>query len=271
MSSMDEAVDKNLRICAQGALNETILARWKNAKLKILSNPNDTGYLLEAMKLVKEGECDLLMLEAIFLEMIEPRYHSELCDSGLVSIRAPVLNMDWAFPVDTKYQVELSSAMEELKVDGIDFFNILMTYSNPLPCEVYKESGSIDNSALSILQMALPSSILICCMVFGIILKLITKRKAYKNNCRSSGNNEHVFPLDKSHNNTNDLFDDSFKDVVLGVNKTDKVSLDALELKFRLKLISLNVQRLEKNVARYMEAEQCVKSYDDNWDDVKIL
>ena len=281
--SMNDVKERKLTVCCMRALSVEVEKQWPNVTVHFIDHVGLTSYLEKSIEKVENGHCDLLALEEIHLD----RAKREFCEKGFVSTNAIALSIDWHLPIYSRYQALFSEAITELKNENIDFSDILYTYSNNTSCKIQKTSrstGPREQKQINVLQMSFPCLLLSVCMVVGTLSKLIVYRKEIFKKCAksknrkhknidkdsldASGNREHILPVKKIHQ-TNDLTS-TFKDEI-AVFKNDEESLDALELKYRVQLISLNVQRLEENITQYMVEKHVAQLNDTDSDNQKIM
>jgi len=122
--------------------------------------------------MLKNGSCDAFITDEVDVKFIPEDKQEEFCDMQIVSIKAPVTNVQIAMPIQQNFLADFSKAMMDTK---IDFEFILEKYTSPpLKCELYIQSKGSDNAQVTIEQMLFPICVLTLSIFVGICFKIIT-------------------------------------------------------------------------------------------------
>ena len=227
----DQIVGSDLKVCVPDVLVPFLKPRFKGIEKnfeKIIPKA-DFDFVREGIGYLKDGTCDLMFSDEINLKIINNDTDREFtCNSGLVSIKTLVIELEWSVPVRSEYAQSLNSAIYNQDYGEEEFADILNTYEISLGCEIYLESGATGNFQIRSEDMALPITILLMCFVIGILSKIFERRKRNRSD------------------------DDKYLDNHM--NSMDSVDMmDMMEYKYRLELIMLNTQMLLNNVTQSMD------------------
>ena len=229
-----QILGSNLKICVQDVIVPLLKPRFKdieNNPMKIIPKV-DFDYIREGIGYLQSGDCDVMFADETDFKFIhDDKYKEFTCNSGLVSIKTKVMEVEWSVPVRSTYIKSFNWAVSDRSMREVNFVDILNSYKSPLDCEIYLKSGAIDNSKIRPQEMLFPFTILILCFLIGILSKILERR----NRIRSD--------KDKK-------LDDHME------------SLDMMKYRYRLELIALNTERLLKNMAKSMDQKDNEAKFD---------
>ena len=233
----DELLEPNVKICVQDAIVPYMNARFKDIEKNFarVVPAADLEYIRSGIGYLKSGVCNVLIADELDFKFIDDVEASEfICESGIVSKRTEIFRLEWSTPVRTENFQSLNYAMFDRGYKEVEFSEILNSYARSLDCEIYLESGSRENSEIGVIEMALPCTVLLVCMFIGILAKTASVKRQKRN---------------KSDN------DGKYLD-------NDMDALDMMEYKYRLELITLNTQRLSKDIEKYMNQRENEPKFD---------
>lgn len=241
VDDLDEAIKENKKICFEDMLEETILSNYPESKypkikslLRPLKFPRET-YFVNATQKLQNHECDVFIGEVVQLEFLSDDVSNQFCDSGVRSFGIPILQMEWALPIDPHYDADFSQAILALAQEGTDISDLIQAYTHGTKCDVFIRRTGVDNAQLGINQLFFPFFILMICICIGSLWRVDTNC-FYKNSSVVEKRSE------------DDIFDNEMDEKDKSTESENSLA-DALEYKYRLDLVQLNVKKLQQEMS----------------------
>ncbi len=254
VSDFEEVIENNLKVCAQDTLQETIHGRWPKVdekNLMVWMDGSIPGYVVRAAKNLVDKKCDVFLADIVEIDFLQKKFHDEFCDHGIVSTKQELISLEWAIPIQKEFVADFSQSILLAQQNGIIFEDSLSVYSESLDCKVFIEPKGVDTAQLTILELILPFILVVVSITVGAIFKFLIQSGKWHSYSKAldeeSNCNESNSPTVEG--------DGRFLDHPTEPKFSDDIEVDILEYKYRVDLLSYNIERLQKKLADSINTE----------------